>query len=413
MKKILIWGTQERGRRAYNFLEGHPYFEVIGFGDQNMDVVGCELFGKPIVGIDDLQKMSDLDAIVFTLSRSNDILAWLHSVTNVKIYSRFDELFIKNIFLEISGNCNAKCKWCVTGQQNRCNSYNRHTPPGGGKYADLASFEKMIYHLLETKLIEKGTTTIELYNWGEPMLNPDFPKIISFLSSQGVRFAISTNASIVPQIRDIDSYKYCTDINFSMPGFSQMSYDKIHGFNFERIKNNMIKILYDARKSGFEGRAVLNYHIYKFNTEEIIPAISFANAHGLEFGPKYAYLNGSDILRRYFSNNVSVVERQEIDQDLFMSDQMSDIKEVSSQFRCNLADYLVIDWDGTILTCCMADEREENKWGNIHDVQCYEEWLSLREKILASKFCCECKKQGIAYWLRGERNVDLVKALNL
>lgn len=74
MKKILIWGTQERGRRAYNFLEGHPYFEVIGFGDQNMDVVGCELFGKPIVGIDDLQKMSDLDAIVFTLSRSNDIL---------------------------------------------------------------------------------------------------------------------------------------------------------------------------------------------------------------------------------------------------------------------------------------------------------------------------------------------------
>ncbi|GBF34170.1 hypothetical protein DCCM_3282 [Desulfocucumis palustris] len=42
-------------------------------------------------------------------------------------------------------------------------------------------------------------------------------------------------------------------IIFSMPGFSQESYDKIHGFNFEKIKDNIIKMSRNFRENGFTG----------------------------------------------------------------------------------------------------------------------------------------------------------------
>ncbi|MCS4454451.1 hypothetical protein JTT00_04835 [Clostridium botulinum] len=75
-------------------------------------------------------------------------------------------------------------------------------------------------------------------------------------------FALSTNASkvILLDNNELKNLKYIT---FSMCGFSQKSYDKIHGFNFEQIKRNISEILDNFKKMGL--RVMHMYHIMFIN----------------------------------------------------------------------------------------------------------------------------------------------------
>jgi len=47
-----------------------------------------------------------------------------------------------------------------------------------------------------------------------------------------------------------------------MNGFSQSSYDKIHGFDFELIKKNIIEIIKTFRNAGYLGVATILYTTY-------------------------------------------------------------------------------------------------------------------------------------------------------
>lgn len=60
-----------------------------------------------------------------------------------------------------------------------------------------------------------------------------------------------------------------------MPGFSQESYDKIHGFNFEKIKENIKKYANDMELAGVKDKMWVAYHMYQFNLDEIYDAYVF------------------------------------------------------------------------------------------------------------------------------------------
>lgn len=79
-------------------------------------------------------------------------------------------------------------------------------------------------------------TNICLYNWGEPFLHPKFKEIIYYLSSLNLNIGLSTNASKPIYFEDSNALKNLRHMRFSMPGFSQESYDRMHSFDFEKIK---------------------------------------------------------------------------------------------------------------------------------------------------------------------------------
>lgn len=56
MKKrhILIWGTGARGGNAYQLLKFHRGYDVVAFGDNNMQLWGKEKFHIPILSMKDL-----------------------------------------------------------------------------------------------------------------------------------------------------------------------------------------------------------------------------------------------------------------------------------------------------------------------------------------------------------------------
>jgi MoaA/NifB/PqqE/SkfB family radical SAM enzyme len=142
---------------------------------------------------------------------------------------------------EISGKCNANFEYCVSGKKSISGSFQQKN----SSFIDLERFKSAINYMLKNELI--GTdSTVGLYNWGEPFLHPKFKEILSFLNMKGVNYALSTNASKLIEFENFD-LKNLKKITFSMPGFSQESYDLIHGFKFERIKSNIKKMLINYR----------------------------------------------------------------------------------------------------------------------------------------------------------------------
>lgn len=124
---------------------------------------------------------------------------------------------------EIVGKCNAKCTYCVTGNGTQT-----------GDFVDLEEFKESIQLLYNKNLVDKNTI-FHLYNWGEPLLHPNFSKIIEFMSESEINFSLSTNLSVIPKNITPESFSNLNSITISMPGFSQNSYNKIHGFNFYKF----------------------------------------------------------------------------------------------------------------------------------------------------------------------------------
>ena len=163
----------------------------------------------------------------------------------------FNEPHYKNIYFEISGRCNARCKYCVTGQENI-----HHNPVG--KFVDVELFKQAVAHLLSTG-IASPDCKFNLYNWGEPFMHPMFKNIIGWLYEKKLNFALSTNCSIPLPEFTAPVFSTLRHITFSCCGFSQNSYDKIHGFHFERIATNISKIIRQLRQLGLRRQSEGGY----------------------------------------------------------------------------------------------------------------------------------------------------------
>lgn len=384
---ILIWGTGERAQFAFNILlKCDMSYDVIAFGDNNIQMQGQYFLNKKVYAKEDLKELKP-DAIVIASSASAQIRLQLAD-EGIPIYNSVQEMFIKRIAIDISGCCNAKCKWCVTGLKNR-NSNVIHR-----KFMKFDEFKQVYLHLLEKRIISQYTE-IMLYSWGEPLLNPDYNKIIMFLAENKQKFSMSTNASIAPSIESEDAYKYCSSFTFSMPGFSQESYDLIHGFSFELIKNNIKKMVSNIYKCGFQGKGTISYHAYKFNIKEMQEAKEFAEKVGLKFDSYYPYFNGASLALKYLKHEMDIKVLQEAEEDLTLSFVKDLQKERPKGFKCVLEDIITVDFQGNLVLCCAADEEvADYQWGTIFEIQSYEDWLNKRKKCFHVVHVQNAERQG-------------------
>lgn len=299
----------------------------------------------------------------------------------------------RRISIDISGFCNAKCRWCVTGWKNRQQGF------GHPHYMSYEMFVRVYEHLYQKQIIDINTE-IMLYSWGEPFLNKDYIGIVEYLADKGQVFAVSTNASNVQLLNGNSAYKNCDIFIFSMPGFSQASYDHIHGFNFEQIKRNIEIISKNLWESGFNGTGMLSFHVYKFNTHEIEAAKQFARSLKLEFNPYYPYFNGNSMSELYLEGKMPNDMRVAAEEELYLSHVKELLGQRPKDYRCFLENILSIDCDGNLTLCCASDSGCADYIGdNIFEITSYEEMKTKRQEMLCSDTCKRCRKLGIDYWM--------------
>lgn len=332
------------------------------------------------------------------MKEQNEVYEQCKRKTSIPVYTSFDQVIGElvgvalTVIIDITSGCNAKCLYCATGMENRINSQHDY------KFLSLKNFQKIYDHLISKGLMCKKSE-LNLFNWGEPFLNNECIDIYSFLSKKHQTYVLSTNASIYRKAKEQDTYKYCKEIFFSMPGFSQNSYDRIHGFSFEIIKSNIEKIYKDMITHGFEGDAYISAHAYKSSIEELDDLRKWANSLGIKVNAYSPYFVGNSLFVKYFKNEFGDEYKQGICRDLWVDNWKTLQQKRPSDYYCPIIDWIVMDEEGELLLCCSADEdcASYSGWGSIFDINSYEEYREVKEQMLKSETCAECRKWGIDY----------------
>lgn len=289
------------------------------------------------------------------------------------------------VWMDICNKCNAKCKYCLTGSANR---YGR-SKDIPAYFMPAAEFKRLAEHMKNSKIITPDCI-FRVYNWYEPMLNPELPEIINYIEGTDFRIDISTNASILPDFSRIGSCKNLFSILFSMCGFSQKSYDYIHKLDFETVKKNIRIIMKEIRDRGFTGDAYINYHLYQFNMTEVYDAQAFAVEVGIRLHVICAYFNGgcdengiSDH-KAWHDGTMSPARMRDVAKDLLLGyvDQMW----VNGEGHTEV---IAEPWSITLSEHCnlLANRgvNDDNHMENIFDLHSYEEVKAVYDRIGAKQ----------------------------
>jgi MoaA/NifB/PqqE/SkfB family radical SAM enzyme len=246
--------------------------------------------------------------------------------------------------------------------------------------------------LYQNRILRKDGV-IGLYNWGEPFLHPKLAELLEVLNHFACRYSFSTNASKVPDI-DSSFTRNLDQITFSMSGFSQSSYDRIHGLQFETITRNIETIVKKCRSHQYAGRFTVSFHVYRFNLEEIHACEQFCNRLGILFNPYYAILNNWWDILGWTNGTLSSERRQEIANDLFRLDIRLRHKASPSPYLCPQYQMLVIDENSNVLICCQVPKGEPFSCGNL----LRDDFASILKNRLDHQVCKACIESGMAYY---------------
>lgn len=301
----------------------------------------------------------------------------------------------KTLTVDISENCGAKCPWCTTGKLNRSNNA-KFIP-----YMTDKEFDKGMHYLLSLSAINNDTE-IELYNWGEPLINPYIDNIIDIIKSYGNPYHISTNAYNIDNFK-IKDFGKLTFLMVSLSAFSQRNYDKIHSLNLERVLTN-IEILHKRLCDvGLGNRMQVNFHLYKFNMVEMIKAKEYFAQKNIKFVPRLAYFNDFYQMENFLSGNTDkTLKKAQAQIFCQLIRKIASDKPDNDSYRCpQIYDKLVFGANWDLIPCCRLSRK--HVIGNLYDMT-LDDILSTKSNY---KLCGQCINSGQSYFVHNPLEIKL------
>jgi MoaA/NifB/PqqE/SkfB family radical SAM enzyme len=303
----------------------------------------------------------------------------------------------RSINFDIVGGCNAKCPFCVTART----SFGRRI-----QSISVKDFSRTLDRLLELDLLAPKKSVVMLYNWGEPMLHPKINDIVQELYDRRLSVGISTNAS--KKTTFVGPTGHFDHFTFSVPGWSQSSYDKIHDLKFGRVVANMEASVKNLRDNGYYGPIRLSFHVYRFNVDEELPrAREWCLKHGVDLEAYAAYLNDYEPMIQFRRGALPPDKLAYASENLFLDHVDDMIKAQPKEWRCpQWSKILTLNHRSEVLLCCVVPEgHEAYAIGSIFDLT--------REQIVAGKTtnkeCAVCMEAGAAYWAHNPKRIELMK----
>ena len=253
-----------------------------------------------------------------------------------------------------------------------------------------------------------GLKYINLFKWGEPFLNPDIFKMITYAKDQNIKVYINSNFSLK---RNADFFTEIAmsgldDLILSIDGASCQSYSRYRSSgNFDLIISN-IKCLIHAKRLLKRSTPKITWKliINKFNEHEIIQAKRMAHDLGVNFETSKINL-GDDLPDIRFNDSIEQQKERWLPKNIkyVLNYYAGQYKRPLYDEPCKqLFNTFVVNPDGKVFPCCwMTDPKNifgdllkepiSKIWNNHKYL--YSRSLFLQEKYLGPKektICYSC-----------------------
>ena len=290
------------------------------------------------------------------------------------------------IRIEISGNCNLRCRSCQTGNHNpEVFSHKGRgfmTPDRYRKILDKIEIEY------------PDAVSVFFFICGEPFLNPHLKEILKITKEKGYQTVLSSNLSLKISW-DKELLSLIDILKISVSGFYQEVYETTHnGGNIELVKKNMLRISELKEEHHLSIRVLIGYHLYVNNQgKDLTDMEKLCQKLGFIFAPVKAlyfnlfYLSGAE---PFPESAKKFIESCYPEPEKLLTPVPAEPELLRKTCR-NRRYTLFIDWDGKVMLCEI-----------LHKNAVFEDYLTTDKKEIEEwrknhAICQLCRQYGLDY----------------
>jgi MoaA/NifB/PqqE/SkfB family radical SAM enzyme len=304
----------------------------------------------------------------------------------------YGELRRFNYQVDVAGMCNLRCISCPRG------NWPRHRKPG---LMSATTYAGLVDKILRD---DPWTGIITLYNWGEPLLNPELPEILRITRRKGLLSAVSSNLAMTKDFEDV--VRAGPDwFRVSNSGWGK-TYEVTHtGACWETFYANCRKLSEYRQRHKPDMIVEFFFHIYEHNRKDYPAIQAMCRDLGFILRYRHAALAPLDNIERVVDGEplTDAASRTRALQFLGVEEVMA-IARAERHRPCFYMDHLWIDWDLSVAHCM--------EWYDPSLRLLPQDFLavSLEEIVQAragSEHCHRCRQKGIhrAYCVYGDETL--------
>lgn len=222
--------------------------------------------------------------------------------------------------IDVANLCNLRCPYCPTGARRKS-----------------GRAERMIDPLLVNRMLDelgKYLISVNLYNWGEPLLHPQIVEIVRMIHNRRIFTKISTNLNTYNKDTLVELCEAGLDyLTVSFSGASQEVYEQYHRRGKLDVVLENIRYVTAYKKKNHLRRPIIEfmYLVFKHNRQEMAAARNIATGLGID-------------TFRWFAGGGP--------EEVISDSSSSATNSISQKFCHHLWNMLVLNSDGGIMPCC-------------------------------------------------------------
>lgn len=294
--------------------------------------------------------------------------------------------------IDVVGTCNLRCPTCPVG-----NSTGVGRPKG---FMDPALFERILDKVLRERV--SAAPQIWLFNWGEPLLHPELPRLITAVRTRGLRCHLSSNLNVAKGLREV-AKAAPDDFKISLSGFTPERYAQTHaGGELHLVKSNMYELRHWLDHYKAPTRVWVGHHLYRDGHADLPAVKALCDELGFEHHPIPAFFQPVERLIDVLDGRLAhapVLQRLIEPPQVYLPRLRAERDpDADCELRFNQT---VINHDGSVALCCSVYEPANMLGRSFVDTP----HAALMDAKYAHPFCATCMDRGTAYTVRSARRV--------